>query len=78
LNTIIPNITTCPINPRQIVETYKKFFSINDLKNNVVNAAQTNIIRSYGGNLSFCAKIIESRVGTAEKCNKTIVIQPNV
>jgi hypothetical protein len=71
-------ITVCTTNPKQIVEIYKKFFSIRDLKNIVINALQMNNIRSTGGSLSLCPKRTARRVGIAAKCIRIMVIHPRV
>jgi len=71
-------ITVCATNPIQIVEIYKKFFSIMALKNIVISALQMNSIRSTGGNLSLCPKRTASRVGIAAKWHKIILNQPRV
>lgn len=71
-------ITVCATNPRQIVAIYKKLRSINDLKNKVINALQTNNIISTDGSLSLLLSNTAINEGIVERCKRIILIQPNV
>jgi hypothetical protein len=60
-------ITVCATKPKQMVDMYRKFFSIMALKNMVISALQMNKIRSTGGSRSLCPNNTASRVGIAAK-----------